>query len=90
MQQAMEKINYARHAMRVRLGSKIIPIEYSAVALKDEAGNIIGGLEYVIDITERVRHEQKLQEQSRTIRANLHPGYQAVGSDRGASRGGCG
>ena len=54
--------------MRSAVGGKIIPIEYSAVALKDEAGNIIGGLEYVIDITDRVRHEQKLQEQSRTIR----------------------
>ncbi len=68
MQQAMDKDQLCTARNEIRVGGKIIPIEYSAVALKDEAGNIIGGLEYVIDITERVRHEQKLQEQSRTIR----------------------
>ena len=64
----MDKDQLCTARNEIRLGGKIIPIEYSAVALKDEAGNIIGGLEYVIDITDRVRHEQKLQEQSRTIR----------------------
>ncbi|EKO40520.1 MAG: PAS domain S-box [Solidesulfovibrio magneticus str. Maddingley MBC34] len=44
-----------------------IPIEYSATPLKDDAGNIVGGLEYILDITERVQAEKKLREQSRTI-----------------------
>jgi rsbT co-antagonist protein RsbR len=51
----------------VEIDGRAIPIEYTAAALKDENGNIIGGLEYIIDITDRVRQEQKLQEQSRTI-----------------------
>jgi rsbT co-antagonist protein RsbR len=45
-----------------------IPIEYYAAPLKDADGTIIGGLEYILDITERVRHEQRLTEQARTIR----------------------
>jgi rsbT co-antagonist protein RsbR len=50
-----------------KIGGMAIPIEYTAAALKDEEGNIIGGLEYILDITERVQQEKKLQEQSRTI-----------------------
>ncbi len=49
------------------IGGRKIPIEYTAAALKDKEGNIIGGLEYILDITERVQQERKLQEQSRTI-----------------------
>ena len=45
-----------------------IPIEYFAAPLRDKDGNIVGGLEYIIDITERVRYEQRLTEQARTIR----------------------
>ena len=51
----------------VKIGGRPVPIEYTAAALKDEAGNIIGGLEYILDITDRVQQEQKMQEQSRTI-----------------------
>lgn len=50
-----------------KIGGRSIPIEYTAAALKDEAGNVIGGLEYILDITDRVLREKKLQEQSRTI-----------------------
>ncbi len=50
-----------------KIGGRSIPIEYTAAALKDKAGNIIGGLEYILDITNRVQQERKLQEQSRTI-----------------------
>jgi len=49
------------------IDGKRIPIEYSATPLKNDAGEIVGGLEYVIDITERVLAEKKLKEQSRTI-----------------------
>ncbi len=68
MRQAMEKDALCTARNEVTIHGKVIPIEYSAAPLKDEAGNIIGGLEYVLDITERVRHEHKLMEQSRTIR----------------------
>lgn len=49
------------------LDGRSVPIEYTADVLKDEDGKVIGGLEYIIDITETVRQEQKLKEQSRTI-----------------------
>ncbi|MBF0119892.1 MAG: PAS domain-containing protein [Desulfobacterales bacterium] len=51
----------------VKINERTVYIEYTAAPLKDDQGNIIGGLEYVLDITERVRQEQKLREQSRTI-----------------------
>ncbi len=57
-------------------GGNSIPIEYYAAPLKDEEGNIIGGLEYVLDITERVRHEERLMEQARTIREISTPAIQ--------------
>ena len=44
----------------INLGNRTIPIEYTADILKDEQGNIIGGLEYITDITETVRQEEKL------------------------------
>ena len=49
------------------------PFEYYAVPLKDEKGNIIGGLEFVIDITERIQYEERLKEQSHTIREMSTP-----------------
>lgn len=49
------------------------PFEYFAVPLKDEEGNIVGGLEFVVDITERVQYEDRLKEQSRTIREMSTP-----------------
>lgn len=51
----------------VNIAGRTIPIEYTAAALKDDKGNIIGGVEYIVDITERVLQERKLAEQSRTI-----------------------
>lgn len=45
-----------------------VHIESTAVPLKDDDGNIIGGLEFVLDITQRVLDEDKLYEQSHTIR----------------------
>lgn len=43
-------------------------LESTAVPLKDGNGKVIGGLEFVLDVTQRVLDEQKLTEQSRTIR----------------------
>lgn len=50
-------------------GSGMRYLESTAVPLKDEKGEIVGGLEFVLDVTQRVLDEQKLTEQSRTIRA---------------------
>lgn len=67
MRQAIESEErcYARNEVNVN-GVKT-PIEYYAVPLKDDEGNIIGGLEYILDITEQIQHEEKLKEQSKTI-----------------------
>jgi len=51
----------------VTLGERTVPIEYTAAPFSDAKGKIVGGVEYIIDITERVRQEKKLKEQSRTI-----------------------
>ena len=48
-------------------GNKI-PVEYFAAPLKDENDIIVGGLEYLVDISERLRYEERLKEQARTIR----------------------
>lgn len=52
----------------INVNGQNVPIEYFAAPLKNESGEIIGGLEYVLDITERVKHENKLKEQAQTIR----------------------
>lgn len=56
----------ARNEMTIN-GLKI-STEYSCVPLRDKNDNIIGGLEFIIDISERVHHEEILREQSQTIR----------------------
>jgi len=52
---------------------KIIPIEYYAVPLKDELGEVIGGLEFILNITEQSKFENRLKEQSHTIREMSTP-----------------
>ncbi|MCT4544631.1 MAG: PAS domain-containing protein [Vallitalea sp.] len=49
------------------------PFEYFAVPLKDENNSVIGGLEFIVDITERVQYEERVREQSRTIREMATP-----------------
>ncbi|WKY45750.1 PAS domain-containing protein [Eubacteriaceae bacterium ES2] len=49
------------------------PIEYTSVPFKNEKGEIIGGLEFFMDITERVNYENRLKEQSHTIREMSTP-----------------
>lgn len=51
-------------------------IEYFAAPLRDAEGNIVGGLEYILDITERVRYEERLREQAHTILAISTPALQ--------------
>lgn len=49
------------------------PVEYFCVPLKNEDGEIIGGLEFIIDITDRVKYEERIREQSETIREMSTP-----------------
>jgi len=67
MKQVMGGTDSCTVRNEAKMGGRTIPIEYTAAALKDKEGNVIGGLEYILDITERVQQEKKLQEQSRTI-----------------------
>lgn len=60
-----DKVCTARN--EAQIGGRTIPIEYTAAPLKDEDGKIIGGVEYILDISRQVRDEKKLQEQSKTI-----------------------
>jgi rsbT co-antagonist protein RsbR len=67
MRQAMAEGKACTSRNEARIGARTIPIEYTAAPLKDGEGNIIGGVEYIIDITQTVRAEKKLREQSKTI-----------------------
>lgn len=51
---AMETDRVCRADTKASLASGEIPIRYSGTALKDHDGNVIGGLEYVLDITSEV------------------------------------
>lgn len=53
---------------QVEINGVRTPIEYFCVPLRDESNEIIGGLEFVVDITERVKYEERVREQSETIR----------------------
>ena len=44
-----------------------IPIEYTAAPLRDEDSRVIGGLEYVLDITKQLEFEETIKEQGRMI-----------------------
>ena len=68
MLQAIEHQEVRSGRNEISKGDQTIFIEYYAVPLKDQQGNIIGGLEFILDISEKVRDEQRLEEQSRTIR----------------------
>lgn len=67
IRQALEKKVPCTARNEVQIGQRTIPIEYTAAPLKDDQGNIVGGVEYIIDITRQVKDEKKLQEQSKTI-----------------------
>ena len=67
MRQALDNGKSFMARNEVELDGRKVPIEYSATPLKDAEGTIVGGLEYILDITDRVRAEKKLREQNRTI-----------------------
>jgi rsbT co-antagonist protein RsbR len=68
MRQAIENKESLSGRNEVSIDDRTVHFEYYAVPLKDKNENIIGGLEYILDITERVRDEKRLEEQSNTIR----------------------
>ena len=51
----------------IKMDGRTVPVEYTADVLRNDDGEIIGGLEYIIDISEVIKNEKKLKEQSRTI-----------------------
>ncbi|HOO74574.1 MAG TPA: PAS domain-containing protein [Tepiditoga sp.] len=57
----------------ISVEDKKIPLEYHAVPLKNKNGEVVGGLEFALDITERLLYEERLKEQSRTIRQMSTP-----------------
>jgi rsbT co-antagonist protein RsbR len=67
MKQAIESGEPKTARNEVTIDGAQVPIEYYAAPLKDDDGNIVGGLEYILDITERVKHEERLRQQARTI-----------------------
>ncbi len=58
------------------VNGRSVPIEYTASALRNQGGEIVGGVEYFLDITEKVAHEKRLREQSRTIMEISTPAIQ--------------
>jgi rsbT co-antagonist protein RsbR len=68
MRQAIENKETRSGRNEIPMEDRTVYIEYYAVPLRDDKENIIGGLEFVLDITDKVSDEKRLEEQSRTIR----------------------
>ncbi len=68
MRLAIDNDEHQTARNEISIDGKVTPIQYTTASLKDHEGNIVGGMEYVIDITERVRREKIMREQSQTIR----------------------
>lgn len=64
MRKAIETGKMQSSRNEVTTPSGILPVTYYAVPLKNAKGEIIGGLEYIVDISEQVKNEERLQEQS--------------------------
>ena len=73
MRQAVDsgKAMAARNTTTLR--GKTTHFEYTACPLKDAAGEIVGGLEFIVDITAKVQDEKRLREQSATIQKMSTP-----------------
>jgi len=67
VQWAMERdaVFVTRNEMRKQ--GEVIPIENTAAPLRDGNGTVIGGLQYTLDIRERMQYEETLLRQSETI-----------------------
>lgn len=73
MKQAMKELKTCSSRSEIRINGKDVPVECYAVPLKNERGEVIGGLEFILDITEQYKYEQRLKEQSHTIREMSTP-----------------
>lgn len=73
MKQAIDGAKAMAGRNTVTMGGKTVHFEYTACPLTDADGNIVGGLEFIVDITAKVQDEQRLREQSLTIRKMSTP-----------------
>ncbi len=55
-----EKVTTSRNELNVY--GRTIPIEYTATPVKDQDGNVVGGVEYIDDITETVEAEEAMRQ----------------------------
>lgn len=67
MKQAIESGNILKARTKANLNGAPKPLEYTAIPLLKN-NKVIGGIEYIVDITNQVAYENKLKEQSQTIR----------------------
>lgn len=67
MKQAIETGNILRARTNANINGLQKPFEYTAIPLMKD-NQVVGGIEYIVDITSQVAYEEKLKEQSRTIR----------------------
>ena len=73
MQQVIESGEQLTARNTVPSDGKTVHIEYTACPLRDGDGKIVGGLEFILDITDKIHDEQRLREQSQTIRKMSTP-----------------
>jgi len=73
MKKAMSEKKTKTARNEINVDNKIIPIEYYAVPLFDKNNEVIGGLEYILDISERIAYERRLNEQAYTIQQMSTP-----------------
>jgi rsbT co-antagonist protein RsbR len=73
MRQVIENGKPLTARNKTSLNGKTVHFEYTACPLRDGDGHIVGGLEFIVDITTKVYDEQRLQEQSQTIRKMSTP-----------------
>jgi rsbT co-antagonist protein RsbR len=76
MQRALDSGRAVQSRGDVILNGHQMPTMHYATPFKDESGNIIGVTEVAIDITEQLQYENKLKEQSNTIRQLATPTIQ--------------
>ncbi len=67
MRQAMETGRVFTARNEVRREGEAIPIEYTAGPMLNDVGEIVGGVEYIVDITEALKREEMIREQSQSL-----------------------
>ena len=70
---AMRQNSIVTNDTIARLPSGALPIRYTGAPLKDSAGNVVGGLEYVVDISKEVEITNGIKEQvAATVEGRLN------------------